>query len=71
MRDALVIKRAGAVKRVERDLDAHLRSLRSKLERAVRRGEPVDRLLARIRSEEDLLCRMRTYGPSSGKESVP
>ncbi|BBA36209.1 uncharacterized protein sS8_4279 [Methylocaldum marinum] len=59
--DAPKINRNGIGNRVEQDLEGHLRALRSKLERAVRRGEPVDRLEARIRSEEDLLRRMRTY----------
>jgi len=69
--NALLGNRAGTVQRVERSLDAHLRSLRCKLKRAVLRGEPGDRLQARIRSEEDLLRRMRAYGQSLGKESVP
>ena len=66
MIDAPTANRAGAVARVERDLDAHLKSLRRKLEWAVLRGEPVDRLQARIRSEEDLLRRMRAYGHGLG-----
>lgn len=66
MMDAPTANRAGTVERVERDLDAHLRSLRRKLERAVLRGEPVDRLQARIRSEEDLLRRMCVYGQGLG-----
>ncbi|MEX2261844.1 MAG: hypothetical protein WD696_07820 [Bryobacteraceae bacterium] len=69
--EAPIIDRAGIVKPVERELDAHLRSLRRKLERAVLRGEPLDRLQARIRSEEDLLGRMRAYRQGLGKESVP
>lgn len=59
--------RAGILERVGRDLEGHLKSLRRKLQRAVRRGEPVDRLQARIRSEENLLRRMRAneQGPRS------
>jgi hypothetical protein len=51
-----------AVESVARDLEAHLGSLRRKLERAAGRGEPVERLRARIRSEEEQLRRMRAYG---------
>ena len=50
-----------AVESVARDLDAHIRSLRRKLERAARRGEAVERLLARIRREEEQLLRMRAH----------
>ncbi len=48
-----------AVDSVARDLEAHLKSLRRKLERASLRGEPVERLRARIRREEEQLRRMR------------
>jgi hypothetical protein len=67
MTDAPIANPAGTLTRVERILDAHLRSLRRKLERAVLRGEPLDRLQARIRSEEGFLRRMRAYeqGPGS------
>ena len=49
------------VAHVEQEIDAHLRSLRRKLSRAVERREPVEGLQARIRSEEELLHRMRAY----------
>jgi hypothetical protein len=62
MTNTLIGSQAGTLRRVERALDAHLRSLRRKLKRAGLRGEPVDRLQARIRSEEDLLRQMRAYG---------
>lgn len=71
MMDSPITNRAGSIGRVERDLDAHLRSLRRKRERAVLRGEPVDRLQARIRSEEDLLRRMRAYGQGLGNIRRP
>ena len=48
-----------AAESVASDLDAHIRSLRRKLERAAARGEPVEHLLARIRSEEAQLRRLR------------
>lgn len=66
MMDATIADRAGTLTRVDRVLDAHLRSLRRKLERAVLRGEPVDRLQARIRSEVELLRRMRDYQQGLG-----
>lgn len=66
MTDAPIADRAGTLIRVERVLDAHLRSLRRKLERAVRRGEPLERLQARIRSEEELQRRMRAYEQGLG-----
>ena len=50
-----------AVESVASDLDAHIRSLRRKLERAAERGEPVEHLLARIRSEDEQLRRLRTH----------
>jgi len=50
-----------AAESVARDLEAHLNSLRRKLERAARRGEPVERLRARIRHEEEQLKRLRAY----------
>jgi hypothetical protein len=46
---------------VEQEIDAHLKSLRRKLARAARLGEPVDGLRARIRGEEALLRRMRAF----------
>jgi len=48
-----------AAESVAGDLEAHVRSLRRKLERAAGRGEPVEHLLARIRSEEAQLRRLR------------
>jgi hypothetical protein len=60
MDDASTMNRA--VESAARDLDAHLKSLRRKLERAALRGEPVERLRARIRREEEQLKRMRAYG---------
>ncbi|MDT5156607.1 MAG: hypothetical protein QOH51_964 [Acidobacteriota bacterium] len=54
---------AGTIARAEQELDAHLRSLRRKLEKALLRGEPVERVQARIRNEEELLRRMRAYNP--------
>ncbi|HEX7177285.1 MAG TPA: hypothetical protein VF240_18655 [Pyrinomonadaceae bacterium] len=59
--DAPRVNRAAVVAGVARDLDAHLRSLRRKLERAALRGEPVERLQARIRREEEQLRRLRAY----------
>jgi hypothetical protein len=50
-----------AAESVARDLEAHVNSLRRKLERAARRGEPVERLRARIRQEEEQLKRLRAY----------
>ena len=50
-----------AAESVASDLDAHIRSLRRKLERAAERGEPVERLLARIRREETQLQRLRAH----------
>jgi hypothetical protein len=61
MKETLEVSRPAAVAQVERELDAHLKSLRRKLERAARRGEPVEGLRARIRGEEELLRRMRAY----------
>jgi hypothetical protein len=63
MNEAQAPNQAATIARVEEELDAHLRSLRRKLERAVLRGEPVERLQARIRGEEKLLRRMRAYNP--------
>jgi len=60
MDDASTMNRA--VESAARDLDAHLKSLRRKLERAALRGEPVEHLRARIRREEEQLKRMRAYG---------
>ncbi|MDT7778840.1 MAG: hypothetical protein QOC99_1352 [Acidobacteriota bacterium] len=54
---------AGTIARAEQELDAHLISLRRKLEKAVLRGEPVEHIQARICHEEDLLRRMRAYNP--------
>jgi hypothetical protein len=61
MTNTLTGSQAGTLHGAGRALDAHLRSLRRKLERAGLRGEPVDRVQARIRTEEDLLRRMRAY----------
>jgi hypothetical protein len=49
------------VTQVEQEIDAHLRSLRRKLERAARLGEPVDGLQARLHGEEELLRRMLSF----------
>ena len=57
------VSRAAIVAGVEQQLDAQLKSLRRKLERAARRGEPVERLQARIHGVEELLRRMRAYDP--------
>jgi hypothetical protein len=52
--------RAGAVLTTAReDLEAHVRSLRRKLERRRARGDAADDLRTRIRSEEDLIRRIR------------
>jgi hypothetical protein len=61
MRETPEVNRLVPVAQVERELDAHLSSLRRKLERAARRGEPIEGLRARIHGEEELLCRMRAY----------
>lgn len=60
--DAPGVSRAAVLAGVTRDLDAHLRSLRRKLERAALRGEPVERLQARVRREEEQLRRLRACG---------
>ena len=62
--DATEVNGAAHLAGVERDLGAHLRALRRKLERAARRGAPVERLQARIRGEEELLRQMRGRRPS-------
>lgn len=62
------VNRLVPVAHVERELDAHLKSLRRKLERAARRGEPVEGLRARVRGDEELLRRMRAYQPG-GRET--
>ncbi len=62
MAEAPRMNRAGIIEGIERDLEGHLKSLRRRRERAVRRDEPVDRIEARIRSDEDLLRRLRAYG---------
>ena len=59
--DPTRVSRAAIAAGVTRDLDAHLRSLRRKLERAALRGEPVERLQARVRREEEQLRRLRAY----------
>jgi len=56
---------------VEQEIDAHLTSLRRKLQQAERRGEPVEGLRARIRSEEELLRRMRAYQPARRETGGP
>ncbi len=48
-----------AMKTARRDLEAHVRSLRRKLDRRLARGEAIEDLAARIRSEDDLIRRMR------------
>ncbi|HEV8637606.1 MAG TPA: hypothetical protein VG370_25590 [Chloroflexota bacterium] len=68
MRETPEVNRLAPVAQVERQLDAHLRSLRRKLERAARRGEPVEGLRARIHDEEALLRRMRAY--ASGRRTT-
>ena len=60
-----------AVESVARDLDAHVRSLRRKLERAARRGEAVEPLLARIRREEEQLLRLRAHAQRHGETRRP
>jgi hypothetical protein len=55
------------VESVAGDLDAHVRSLRRKLERAAERGQPVERLLARIRREEEQLLRLRAHAQRQGE----
>lgn len=61
MRNTQEANRLVPVAHIERELEAHLRSLRRKVEWATRRGEPVERLRARIHREEELLRRMRAY----------
>ena len=61
MTDARIVEHGGTLRCVERDLAAHVMSLRRKLQRAARRGEQADRLQARIRSEEALLARMQAF----------
>lgn len=61
MRETPEVSRLVPVALVEQEVDAHLRSLRRKLERAARLGEPVDGLRARIHGEEELLRRMRAF----------
>jgi ribosomal protein S21 len=61
MRGTPEVSRLVPVGLVEQEIDAHLKSLRRKLERAARLGEPVDGLRARIHSEEALLRRMRAF----------
>lgn len=60
---------AAHVAGVEHELDAHVRALRRKLERAARRGEPTAHIEARLRGEEELLRRMRgARGPQGADE---
>lgn len=61
MREPPDYHRLVPVAQVEQEIDAHLKSLRRKLLRAARRGEPVEGLRARIHAEEELLRRMRAY----------
>jgi hypothetical protein len=68
MRQTPEVNRLVPVAHVERELDAHLKSLRRKLERAARRGEPVEGLRARVHGDEELLRRMRAYQPG-GRET--
>ena len=68
MRETPHVNRFAPVAQVERELDAHLKSLRRKLERAARRGEPVEGLQVRIHGEAELLRRMRAY-PTGRRET--
>jgi hypothetical protein len=68
MRETPEVNRLAPVAQVERELDAHLKSLRRKLERAARRGEPVEGLRARIHGEAELLRRMRAF--ASGRRTT-
>jgi hypothetical protein len=61
MREMPEVNRSAPIAQVERQLDAHLKSLRRKLERAARRGEPMEGLRGRVHGEEELLRRMRAY----------
>ena len=61
MRETPQVNRFALVAQVERELDAHLKSLHRKMERAARRGDPVEGLRARIHGEEELLRRMRAH----------
>lgn len=64
MKETPNLNPAGVVARAAEDLDAQLRSLRRKLERAARRGEPTERLEARVRGVEEQLRRLRAYDPA-------
>ena len=61
MRETPEVNRLVPVAQVEQEIDAHLKSLRRKLERAARLGEPVAGLRGRIHGEEELLRRMRAF----------
>jgi hypothetical protein len=54
-------RRIQAMAQAEQDIEAHLRNLRRKLERAAARGLSRGPLEARIQSEEAVLERMRRY----------
>jgi hypothetical protein len=71
MRETPQVDRLAPVAQVERELDAHLKSLRRKLERAARRGEPVEGLRVRIHGEEELLRRMRACQPGRRETRRP
>lgn len=64
MKETLKLNPAGIVARATEDLDAQLKSLRRKLERAARRGEPVEHLQARVAGVEEQLRRLRAYDPA-------
>jgi hypothetical protein len=50
-----------AVEPAERDLEAHLASLRRKLKRAAIRGGSIERIHTRIQAEEEVLRRLQLY----------
>ena len=53
------VRTVTALEAARYQLEAHVRSLHRKLDRRLARGEATDDLAARIRSEEDLIRRMR------------
>jgi hypothetical protein len=71
MRDTPGVDRLVPVAHVEQAIEAHLRSLRRKLDRVLRRGEPVEGLRARIRSEEQVLRQMRAGHSGRGEPGGP
>jgi hypothetical protein len=56
------VRTVAALEAARRHLEAHVRSLRRKLDRRRARGEATGDLVARISSEEDLIRRMRRRG---------